>query len=137
MVGLKVDVFWYEIGNWKLLNSLFSTIAYRLENKNWGSRFEIIMNDFYKGSINKNKIKDALEEIKIIELELSKLNPNTVVWNFENILENPPWGKEISADITNLSNYFVTCNGENLIQIIIEALDNCIKNDCGMEILNL
>lgn len=39
----------------------------------------------------------------------------------------PPWGNDISLEITNLSNYFVISEGENLITLLSNAL-NKAKN---------
>ncbi len=33
--------------------------------------------------------------------------------NIDDLFKQPPWGKNISNDITNLSNYFVTSDGED------------------------
>ncbi len=37
-----------------------------------------------------------------------------------------PWGDDIGSDITDLSNYFVTSEGEDLITIITHAIDKAI-----------
>lgn len=37
-VGFKVKYYWYQIGSGELLHSFFSTICFRLENRQWGSR---------------------------------------------------------------------------------------------------
>ncbi len=38
-----------------------------------------------------------------------------------------PWGDDIGSDITDLSNYFVTSEGEDLITIITHAIDKAIE----------
>lgn len=41
--------------------------------------------------------------------------------------KHTPWGKNISNDITNLSNYFVTSDGEDFITIFFNALEKAKK----------
>jgi 2,3-bisphosphoglycerate-dependent phosphoglycerate mutase len=72
-VGFKVKFYWYQIGHGNFLHSFFSTVAYNLENGNWGSRFPIIMNELYQGKIERENIGKAIEELSIIKKELKKL----------------------------------------------------------------
>ena len=66
-VGFKVKFYWYQIGHGNFLHSFFSTVAYNLENGNWGS--------------------------------------------------------DISKDITDLSNYFVTSDGNDFLTVFSHALE--------------
>ena len=66
-VGFKVEFFWYQIGTGDFLHSFFSTIAYNLENKNWGSRFPVIMNELYQGKISAENVDKAITELEIIK----------------------------------------------------------------------
>ena len=45
MVSFRVGCMMYEIGTASFLHSFFSTVAYRLENNRWGSKFPVIMNE--------------------------------------------------------------------------------------------
>lgn len=36
-----------------------------------------------------------------------------VIWDIDDMTKMPPWGKNISKDITDLSNYFVTSDGKD------------------------
>ena len=54
-VGFKVKFYWYQIGDSDFLHSFFSTVAYNLENGNWGSRFPVIMNELYQGKLECDK----------------------------------------------------------------------------------
>ena len=51
-VGFKVGFFWYQIGSGDFLHCFFSTVAVNLENGSWGSRFPLIMNKLYQGSLD-------------------------------------------------------------------------------------
>lgn len=121
-VGFKVNFYWYHIGNGDLLFSFFSTIAYNLEDKNWGKRFPLIMNNLFKGKLTADKIEGAIKELETIQIELERYTPESVVWNIEELSKQPPWGDNISEDITDLSNYFITSDGNNLISVLFDAL---------------
>ncbi len=40
----------------------------------------------------------------------------------EDLQAKPPWGTNISPEITDLSNYFVTSDGRDLFEVLSEAL---------------
>lgn len=133
-VGIKVDFLWFPIGTGDFCHSFFSTVCVNLEDMNWGSRFPIIMNDLYEGNLSINKLENAQKEISIILLELSKLNPSKIVWDAENLKKTPPWGTNISKDITNLAEYFVTVDGKNLIEVLTEAISEAIEGKVEIEV---
>ena len=123
MVGFKVKFFLYQIGRGGFLHAFFLTVAYNLENGNWGSRFPIIMNELYQGKIERENIGKAIEELSIIKKELKKIGPEKVVWDIEDLSKQPPWGSDISKDITDLSNYFVTSDGNDFLTVFSHALE--------------
>ena len=43
-VGLMVGYNWWTVGEGSFFNSFFSTIYVQLENKDWGSKYPVIMN---------------------------------------------------------------------------------------------
>ena len=136
-VGFKVKFYWYQIGNGDFLHLFFSTVVYNLENETWGSRFPIIMNDLYQGKVNREDIDKAIEELKIIKTELQKFSPDKVIWDIEDLSKQPPWGNNISKDITNLSNYFVTSNGNDFIAVFLNALEKAKEVSAEIEIKSI
>ena len=122
-VGFKVKFYWYQIGHGDFLHSFFSTVEYILENGNWGSRFPVIMNELYQGKLECDNTDKALEELSIIKKELQKFSPEKVVWDIEDLSKQPPWGNDISKDITDLSNYFVTSDGNDFLTVFSHALE--------------
>lgn len=136
-VGVKVDYLWFPIGTGDFFHAFFSTICVNLEEKNWGKKFPIIMNDLYKGSLSKRRLNLAKLEILLIESELSRISPDKVVWDVEDLSKLPPWGNDISEDITNLAEYFVTTNGKNLISVLKDAIEQAIEEGAKLEIKSL
>uniref|UniRef100_UPI00406CD2B9 Imm70 family immunity protein n=1 Tax=Psychrobacillus sp. FSL K6-2843 TaxID=2921549 RepID=UPI00406CD2B9 len=44
------------------------------------------------------------------------------MWDINDTLLQPPWGDNISSDITSLANNFVTSEGVALIEVFFNAL---------------
>ena len=126
-VGFIVRDEYYSVGSGDFLYSFFSTIAYNLENGDWGSKYPYIMNELYRGELEVESAKECLAELEIIRNELKKYLPDKVVWDIDDLSKRPPWGDNISADITDLSNYFVTNEGEDFIEVLKEALEKTLE----------
>ncbi|MEG0314846.1 MAG: immunity 70 family protein [Erysipelotrichaceae bacterium] len=122
-VGFKVKYYWFQVGNGDFLHSFFSTICLRLENGEWGSKYPNLMKSLYQGTLEQHGLSDAINELTEIKKELEKLSPQEIVWDNEDLELTPPWGTDISSEITNLSNYFVTSEGEDLITLLGNALN--------------
>lgn len=133
-VGFSVGFFWYQIGSGDFLHSFFSTVAYNLERKRWGSNYPVVMNELYQGKLEIDKINDAINEVKDIQVQLRKYAPNQVVWDIDDLSKQPPWGMNISTEITDLSNYFVTSDGEDFITILLHALEKAKEMNVSIEI---
>lgn len=131
-VGIKVDFLWYSIGTDEFLYSFFSTVAIRLEKGIWGTRFPIVMKELYSGELNYTNCTLAYTEIMTIKKELSELSPEFIVWDADDLTKKPPWDNEISKDITSLGNYFITSDGRELIDVLLEAI-----NEAKIEKVNL
>ena len=121
-VDIIVDFLWFPIGTDSFLYSFFSTICYRLEHQKWGKKFPVVMNELYSGSLSYGSIKICLREIESIERKFKRLAPSAVVWTLENLDEKPPWGEDISENIMSLAEYFITCDGKNLFEVLKTAL---------------
>ena len=137
MIGFKVEYNWYEIGSSDFLYAFFSTVAYNLENKKWGTKFPVIMNELYLGELNSSRIPEAINELEQMKQGLAKYSPNKVIWNIKNLSAQPPWGTNISDDITDLSNYFVTSDGEDFITIFNHALLKAEELNCALKITSI
>ena len=122
MTGFTVGFYWFQIGTGDFLYSFFSTVALRLENGLWGSNYPVIMNELYQGELPANKTDLAIDELIQIKEGLRGLSSEQVVWDIEDLSKQPPWGNKISPDITDLSSYFVTSDGEDFIFMTVSSL---------------
>ena len=127
MVSFRVGCIMYEIGTASFLHSFFSTVAYRLENNKWGSKFPVIMNELYQGKLSCENVPIVKEELTQIKKELTMFSPNKVIWDIEDLTKQPPWGNNISGEISSLGNYFITCDGRDFIEVFNMALDAAIE----------
>ncbi|BAQ08906.1 hypothetical protein OXB_0434 [Bacillus sp. OxB-1] len=133
-VGFKVKFYWYQVGHGDFLHSFFSTISYHLEQNGWGTEYPFLLNELYNGKLENKNIESAINELEEIRKKLQEFSPSQVIWDIEDLSKQPPWGDNISNDITNLSNYFVTSDGEDLIDILMKALEKGQKTNSDIYI---
>ena len=76
----------------------------------------------------------AMQELQVIRTELQRFTPDQVVWNHEDLSARPPWGDDIASRITDLSNYFVTSRGDDLIDLLTRTFAYSEANNIPVEI---
>ena len=133
-VGFKVKYYWYQIGHGDYLHSFFSTISYHLEQNGWGTEYPFLLNELYNGKLENKNIDSAINELEAIKKKLQDFSPSQVIWDIDNLSKSPPWGDNISKDITNLSNYFITSEGEDLVDMLMKALEKGQKTNSDVYI---
>lgn len=122
-VGYSIGFIWYPIGTGDFVYAFFSTICHHLEEGNWGKNYPLFMNKLYQDVLEWTDVDDAKKELKRIQEKLKKFSPSEVIWDIDDLSKHPPWGKNISPDISDLSNYFITSDGIDLITLTFVALD--------------
>ena len=120
-VGIRVGAITDEIGTAAFLNAFFATVAGLLD-PNWGTRFPVLLGELYQGRVAPERAAAALHELAQVRRELAGYAPDRVIWDFADRAQRPPWGDAIAAEITDLSGYFVTAAGRDLIGVLDEAL---------------
>lgn len=133
-VGFKVKYYWYQVGHGDFLHSFFSTISYHLEQDGWGTEYPFLLNELYNGKLENKNIDSAINELEAIKKKLQDFSPSQVIWDIDDLSKSPPWGDNISKDITNLSNYFITSEGEDLIDMLMKALEKGKKTNSDVYI---
>jgi len=137
MVGFRVGIYFYEVGAGDFLFSFFSTVSVNLERGKWGSRFPCLMRGLYGGRLPAKFVKAAIAEAEKMQEELKAFPPAMVVWDAEDRSKRPPWGDDISEDITDLSNYFVTSAGEDFFDVLKAALLKAEEKKQDIEIFSI
>ena len=69
----------------------------------------------------------AKEELTQIKKALTKLSPNKVIWDIDDLSKQTPWGDNISEEISSLGNYFITCDGRDFIEVFFMTLNAAIE----------
>jgi len=133
-IGVKVDGIIDEIGAPSFFHCFFSNVSHHLEPAGWGTKYPALLNEFYQGKLSPERVQAALDEIVDVRTELSKIPPGKVIWDIEDLSLKPPWGDDISPDITDLGNYFVTSTGRDLFDLLEEAFQEAVKNNLPVEI---
>lgn len=126
-VGLKTGYSWYQIGRGDYLESFFSTIAYYLENRKWGSKYPVIMKQLYNGKLSYKDAETASNELKSIRTSLKELSKenNVIIWNARELsIKVPEWAINPNKEVVSLANYFVTVDGRDLIDVMLLALND-------------
>lgn len=134
MTAFTVKYYIYTIGTADFLHAFFSTVCGRLENGKWGSRFPHLMNELYQGVLPVKHLAAGTEELSQIKQELAQFAPDQVIWDIDDRSLTPPWGDNISDDITDLSNYFVTSEGEDFLSVFAAALDKTQQRNASLKI---
>ena len=134
MTAFTVKYYIYTIGTADFLHASFSTVCGRLENEKWGSRFPHLMNELYQGVLPVKHLAAGTEELSQIKQELAQFAPDQVIWDIDDRSLTPPWGDNISDDITDLSNYFVTIEGEDFLSVFAAALDKAQQRNASLKI---
>lgn len=122
-VGIKLGNITDEIGTSDFLYAFFSTVSGNLEPKGWGSRFPTLMKKLYADELYQADAAAALSELNSVSNELAVLPKEKIIWNIDDRKKVPPWGSNIASTITDLSNYFITSTGRDLITILREVLE--------------
>ena len=122
-----VHFYVYSVGSADFLYSFFSTVAVRLEDEKWGSVYPVIMNELYQGELSADNVSAAITELTDITERLKAISPDKVIWDYDDRSKLPPWGDNISPDISNLSDYFITSDGANFLTVFLHALQAAQK----------
>lgn len=95
------------------------------------------MKHLYDGLLEKQYVGNAIDELHTVKKEFSYISPQKVIWDIEDLSQQPPWGNDILEDITDLSNYFVTSEGEELFDVLFKAFGRAKDDHENVEIKQL
>lgn len=136
-VGIRVHGIVDLLGAPDFVKAFFSTVSANLEPDGWGSRFPALMGPLYQGELPAERIDEVRSELATIRSELSEHRPSDLVWDIEDRSARPPWGDDISSEITSLGNYFVTMEGKDLFEVLDEALSFAGKRGYPAELTSI
>jgi 2,3-bisphosphoglycerate-dependent phosphoglycerate mutase len=124
----------FEIGSSDLLRSFFDSIDVHLTKGIFGSKYPAVLGKFQEGHLPLEDLDRAEEELKHIRKRLGKIAPDKLIWDKYDRSQRPPWGDNISAEITSLASYYVTADGEDLFEVLYQAIAQARKERSGITI---
>lgn len=95
------------------------------------------MKELYSGKLKSENLSKAIKETNEIREKLKMFLPSEAVWDIEDLSKQPPWGDNISSEITDLSNYFVTSDGKDMFEVLLYALNEALEEGVDLEIKNV
>lgn len=113
----------FNLGTDETVQGFFTSIAYHLENKKWGSVYPIIMNKFYSGKLEQKDINNAIKEIKEIKQRLSEIDFSQMVFSMESVPEKK-YLKEEEKITISLDDIFINNNREKMTDMILTVLES-------------
>jgi 2,3-bisphosphoglycerate-dependent phosphoglycerate mutase len=129
-VGIQLDDGLFDLGSSDEVHAFFSNISFHLEERvnffrtkgGWGSRFPILLNELYQGELSKASAQGAVKELEIVKEELRKITPDKAIWDIDDLSLSPPGSENIDPAIQDLHDYFLTNDGEFIIDVLEKAL---------------
>ena len=126
-----------EIGINVVLHSLLSTVAVRLEGGEWGAHFPLIMIKLCQGRLDAPDADTALLELRQIRAGLATLAPAELIWDFNDLSRQPPWGDAVAPRTTSMADYHTTNASRNLLDEMLACV-TALKDGGGvLEIIAL
>jgi len=123
----------WEVGAASFLHSFFSTISYHLEPRGWGTKYPELMTELHDtGQLSQEHASKVITDLHEIRAQLSRLSPERIIWTIDDLKMHPPWGDQMAPTITNLANYFITSDGQNLFDVLLAALEELSSKGEGV-----
>lgn len=105
-----------DVGNIEYWNCFYSTIITNL--KNYINDNSLVMSFIKNGSCEHSDCLSIARELNLIKDKLSMLPPDQIVYDYNDLSKEPPWGSSISSIVTSCGNFFTTSDGRDLISEI-------------------
>jgi len=141
-VGFFTCNVWYEFGYGETLYSWFSTICYRLEEGEWGSKYPVTMDILYydeENGIPYSMIDVFEKEIDEIKKAFSKLKPSDAIWSCEEHIYTVPLGKpNINYEAVTLREFYINNRGKNIFDFLHQVIESVRfwkkEDDCNAKL---
>lgn len=135
MIGIKVCLTFYALGEEARFNSLFATSFFYLnEGKKWGEVYPIFFNNFYQGKV---KIKDMdafIDELDSINKKLLKIKSREIIWDFDSEENIIPLNIQNELNVSkHFMDIYRTEKGTPYFEIFIKRAKEC--KELGWDLL--
>ena len=100
-----------------------------------GKYLSVFTKKFYNDKLDPEETLRALDELKDIREKFSKLKPEDIVWDAEDLSKKPPAWFYAQLKAANLSECFVSVSGKNIFAILTEVFEFCNRRGISVKIL--
>ena len=122
-VSMQVGETTVGLGDIDVVEAFYNTVSYRLEPDGWGTRFPALMDELFEGRVSAASADRALEELGVVERELSELPREKVVWDVHDRRPIEDTFRSVNHDAAYLRDYFVRADGTPIVDAMREALE--------------
>jgi hypothetical protein len=122
-LGFVVDDIAREVGSAGFLKGFFSTISYHLEPGGWGTKYPELMGRLYQGALDASDARKVLEDVREIRHALKSIRPVSIIWDIDVPDAKAPWGSAPIPEDKDLSTCFITSDGRNVFDVLVECLE--------------
>lgn len=131
-LGWQMDGEWVELGREELVYAFFSTAVCRLEKGKCGRRFPRLTHALLRGTLLYKHIDAGMQELTTIWEEMKALSPAQVVADYKAPKEREEWMDAPRPDMANLTDWFVTADGESLFDQCMAAMRGAKARGCPL-----
>ena len=113
--------------------SLMSTVDVRL--KKCSKDISAAVNFLHSGECSAEDALKTAKQFNIIRDELSKLSPDKIVYDADDLKKKAPWAGHISPVVTSCANFYTTADGNDLLFEIVNILTYAGTNNVSVELM--
>ena len=113
------------VGTPSFLYCFYSTVLCNVKKK---ENYACLISFLESGKLEPNKCRNCSQELKTLRTEFEKYPVSLVVWDMTDRSVLPPWKDNISSHITSLANYFVTADGQDFFDLMIDIFNDAFMS---------
>ena len=119
------------VGSDDYWNSLRSTVNVRL--KACQKDISHAVRFLHSGECSAEDALATARQFNIIRDELSRFEPDKIVYDEDDLQKEAPWKDDISSVVTSCANFYTTADGNDLLFEIVKILTYAASNDTSVE----
>ena len=134
---LRVNYFWYEMGDPTWFRNFFENVAEYVDAKlDWGGRCPLLKKLFFNEAILPEQLEDLRKELALVQEVFSKMDVHEIYWSVINpdnhdelIRAECPYLDYMADDIITLADFWCTSyEAESLFEVFNRAIDDACLN---------
>ena len=119
-----------NVGQYEIWHCLYSTVAVRL--KDFEEKAPLAFRFLQSGECASAEATKTARDINLVRDELSKIPPESAVFDLNDMERETPWKDHLSEVITSCNTMFTTSDGKDLLYEIVSIL--CYAGVKGVDV---